>query len=63
MNRVYFNIKDFPNFRKEALNYSGTLDDTMRRMGYKTATFKANGTVNAWGLSEEEYTWFVLRWS
>ena len=58
----WFNVTNFPNFRKEALNYPGTLDDTMRRMGFKSATFRFRG-ANAWGLSEEEYTWFVLRWS
>jgi protein subunit release factor B len=58
----WFNVTNFPNFRKEALNYSGTLDDTMRRMGFKSAKFRLQGP-NAWGLSEEEYTWFVLRFS
>jgi hypothetical protein len=59
----WFDISQFPKFRRASENYSGTVDEKMRRMGYKTATFEANGTMNAWGLSEEEYTWFVLRWS
>jgi hypothetical protein len=59
----WFDITNFPKFTKECAIYSGTLDEKMRRMGYKTATFKVNGTMNAWGMSEEDYTWFVLRWS
>ena len=58
----WFNIINFPKFREEALNYPGPLDDTMRRMGFKSATFRPQGD-KAWGLSEEEYTWFALRWS
>jgi hypothetical protein len=59
----WFDITNFPKFSKESESYSGTLDEKMRRMGYKTATFKVNGTMKAWGMSEEDYTWFLLRYS
>jgi hypothetical protein len=39
-------------------------DECMRQMGFKSAMYEIFSKDNkSWQLSEEEYTWFVLRWS
>ena len=65
MNRVHFKLRDFPKFNKYAIdirnnNYAinYTWEDVFAAAGYKTYQFG-----NFHSLSEEEYTWFVLRWS
>jgi hypothetical protein len=60
---IWFDITCFPKFMKDFERNGWLVDEAMRRMGYKSAIFEANGTMCAWGLSEEEYTWFILRWS
>jgi hypothetical protein len=62
-----FNINDFPRFLDEWIlypdfsSYHHAAADYMRQVGFKSARF-VNIEVG-WGLSDEEYTWFLIRYS
>ena len=59
-----FNLLEFPKFldslREQPFGITG--DEYMRILGYTSAQFNPLDGL-AWSLSDEEYTWFVLRWS
>jgi hypothetical protein len=59
-------IYKFDNFIKvwRSDYYGIRADQCMRELGFKSArlTHSDDGDI-IWLLSEEEYTWFILRWS
>lgn len=62
-----FDINKFQKFRQECYNndaYSRAYSwvEALHIAGYKSA-ISYNGTVRGIYLSEEEYTWFVIKWS
>ena len=75
MNRVYFEIKVCPKFnrymlslyaiRHEGINWTNSVHDNwvaaFKSVGYKTYEYDHKNQMHS--LSEEEYTWFLLRWS
>ena len=61
------NISDFPKYTAECLNDEyDSWEASLIANGYKSAE-ALHEDGNYWGtlinLSDEEYTWFVLRWS
>ena len=71
MNRITFRYIDFPTFHKESMRFH-TLESAFKHYGFKTHerefrpfTFNTSSMAGTFvdSLSEEEYTWFVLRWS
>ena len=38
------------------------LDEYIRSIGYKSCKY-IGGISGHWELSEEDYTWFIMRWS
>jgi len=64
MNRRYFLLyREFPLFIKMGRRDTA-YDELMRELGFKTAVYHTNGSyISHHSLSEEEYTWFVLRYS
>jgi hypothetical protein len=61
MNRVYFNISDFPKFI-DAAESCTSWTESFSKFGYKSYEH-AYRKDRRNSLSAEEYTWFVLRWS
>lgn len=61
MKRVKFSIHDFPKF----LEWTYTSEHIFWIMDFKLAGFHSaeNHQGGLMSLNEEEYTWFVLRWS
>jgi hypothetical protein len=60
-----FKISNFPKFVEYAysnpeLNNLNQWDEILAAAGFKTAIYKG---INSWCMDDEEYTWFVLRWS
>ena len=62
MNRVYFNLGDFPQFIAEKSG-DNAISVEMRTNGYPSAVFEYSKGGLTYSMYEEEYTWFVLRWS
>ena len=63
---IKFNICYFGKFLDIwTTDYRSCLDaaECMRLLGFRSARFVDDGNICYWTLSEEEYTWFVLRWS
>ena len=70
--RKYFNISSFPNFieyldennlvsRDERYEY---YDTALIAEGFKSAQFHEEVDEHiSWSMSEEEFTWFILKWS
>ena len=70
--RKYFNISNFPNFieylvennlgpRDERYEY---YDTALIAEGFKSAQFHEEVDEHiSWSMSEDEFTWFVLKWS
>ena len=57
------NIYNFPKFMDawDLPQYAGMSGgECMRALGFKSARYMGG---NYWGLSDEDYTWFILRWS
>ena len=63
MNRVYFNLRDFPKFTEEMMRGDNAISVEMRTNGYPSAVFEYSKGGLTYSMYEEEYTWFVLRWS
>ena len=64
MNRVYFNLRDFPKFIDEMpIGVNNSISMTMRTNGYPSVEFEDKKGGLTYSMVEEEYTWFVLRWS
>ena len=63
MNRVYFNLRDFPKFTAEMDGGNNAISVEMRTNGYPSAVFEYSKGGLTYSMVEEEYTWFVLRWS
>lgn len=65
MNRIYFGMSKFPKFVDETVEYR-TWQDSFKQFGFKTYEIidfeSPNFSQHCHSLSEEEYTWFVLRW-
>jgi hypothetical protein len=63
MKRIHFNVADFPNFIDATDDIIGWHESFISQ-GFKTYQFDySGGRYGYHSLSEEEYTWFVLRWS
>jgi hypothetical protein len=62
MNRVYFNIRDFPKFI-DAAESCTSWTESFSKFGYKSYEHASYRKDRRNSLSAEEYTWFVLRWS
>ena len=62
MKRVTFNLSDYPKFwAYTRYGENGhTWIDVFEKCKYKTATIELDGKLS---MSEDEYTWFVMRWS
>jgi len=61
MNRIQFSILNFPKFYSaKAVSGQKTLIDDFTYEGFKSIEVHSYETFS---LSEEEYTWFTLRWS
>jgi hypothetical protein len=64
---MYFSVKDFPKFIQETLHI-GSWQDSFRDTGFKTYRITLDLadpdhiTKRHW-LDDEEFTWFVLRFS
>lgn len=58
-------IVDFPKYRAEfRYDEYNTWEESLKANGYPSATAKPDTLYgNVLELSDEEYTWFVLRWS
>ena len=64
MNRVYFNLRDFPKFIDEMpIGVNNAISVEMRTNGYPSVVFEYSKGGLTYSMYEEEYTWFVLRWS
>lgn len=62
MVRVKFKLSSIaPKFVYEHAGIHKPFDVQMRELGFKSAEFHEEFKEHS--LSEEEYTWFVLRWS
>jgi hypothetical protein len=60
---MIFDVTDFPKFVSYAgENFPNSLlmSDSLIAAGYKSTKFRSYGS---WYMDDEEYTWFVLRWS
>ena len=61
MKRIKFDTCDFPKFIDATDDIKGWTESFILQ-GYKTYEYHANRYPRH-SLSEEEYTWFTLRWS
>ena len=67
--RIYFSLYGrFPKFCDEFYKFDMAFDEQMRRQGYKSALYHPASTsedgelsCSYHSLSEEDYTWFALR--
>lgn len=64
MKRVNFQIHDFPNFVKYAHDSGNDAwEQDFIDAGFSSIKWGYDGVGGFCSLSEEEYTWFILRWS
>ena len=66
MNTVKFDLTQFPRFHRICRSmwaaYDQKYHETFKEHGFTTIGRIAHGPER-WSMSEEEYTWFVLKWS
>jgi|LakMenEpi03Aug12_release.lakeMendotaPanAssembly.Ray.scaffolds.fasta_scaffold801261_3 hypothetical protein len=58
----YFNLLEFPKFLEEYESDSGTWYDSLKRAGYSSVDQHGPfGRENSYSMSDEHWTWFILR--
>lgn len=65
---ITFNVRQYDRFTQYYITYkrsnpNTTMSDMLRILGYKSVTFKFMNNPNCWEISEDDYTWFLLKWS
>ena len=62
MNKVYFNLEDFPKLISTIRRTRGMIaSEILIELGFKSAGF--DRITERWYVVEHEYTWLVLRFS
>lgn len=61
------NLWKYTKFKQELRN-DEKVSETMHRLGFKSCKYTPptkfdRYNIEWWELSEEEYTWFILRWA
>lgn len=66
MNRVQFDLEKFPRFHRVCMAMWAAYDqkycETFNEHGFNTVK-RPTREGEYWTMSEEEFTWFVLKWS
>jgi hypothetical protein len=60
---MIFNIRNFPKYCDEYFNDGLSWDAGLRKNGYPSARESISHIPSMIMMDDEEYTWFVVKWS